>query len=292
MRGRWRSVVAAGSLLLAGCSAAVPVPSTSTGPGTGSAAPPDLHAIAAEIRQDRASWGPRVVQVHVTYAGDGPLEVTGAALTTAGVAGTSASGPVTKLVPPGGYRDVDVPLGPPVCDGPTVGVAHVDLTVLDGSTPTRVGVTPTDPNGHLARIHDEDCAAAAFAAGADVRFTGFDLVRRDGGVVGEITLAVDPVPGGPQVAVTRVDQTILLQPAGGATSWSPPELDPVTASATVTLEVRPGRCDPHAVAEDKRGTFFGLRTSVDGAAQPVFYLQLPEDLRGTAHDFIGVACQW
>lgn len=236
--------------------------------------------------------GPRVVQVHVTYDGADQLEVTGAALSTAGVAGTSVSGPVTKLVPPGGYRDVDVPLGPPVCDDSPPAEARVVLTVLDGAAPTEVTLTATDPNGHLARIHAEDCAAAAFAAGADARFTGFSLDRRDGSVVGLVTLEVDPVAGGPQVAVARIDQTILLQPAGEATSWSPPELDPVTGPTTVTLEVRPGRCDPHAVAEDKRGTFFGLRTVVGGVAQPVFYLQLPEDLRGTAHDFIGVACEW
>lgn len=291
MRGRWRAVVLAAVALLAGCTS--PGPATTTGAAAGaSASPPDLAAIAVEIRQDRASWGPRVVQVHVTYAGAEQLEVTGAALTTAGIAGTSVSGPVTKLVPPGGYRDVDVPLDTPVCDGSPASAATVTLTVLDGARSTQLTANATDPNGHLARIHDEDCAAAAFAAGADVRFTGFRLDHRDGAVVGLVTLEVDPVSGGPPVAVTRIDQTILLQPAGEATSWSPPELDPVTASTTVTLEVRPGRCDPHAVAEDKRGTFFGLRTAVDGAPQPVFYLQLPQDLRGTAHDFIGVACGW
>jgi len=76
------------------------------------------------------------------------------------------------------------------------------------------------------------------------------------------------------------------------TSWAFAELAPVTAPVTVTLEGRPGRCDPHAVAEDKRGTFLGLRTHVDGVAQHVFYVQLPVESRAALKEYVGEACGW
>ena len=58
------------------------------------------------------------------------------------------------------------------------------------------------------------------------------------------------------------------------------------------LPVVPSRCDPHAVAEDKRGTFFGVRARVDGVEQPVFYVPASDALRGAVYDLVAESCGW
>ncbi|MCV2394657.1 hypothetical protein OEB99_10090 [Actinotalea sp. M2MS4P-6] len=292
-------------LSLAGCTATGAPPSAGASPSPGSASAgevgPDLTAVGVEIRQDRASWGPRVVQVHVTYDGPGALEVLDASLSTSVIVGPAVSDPAKpKTVPSGSYRDVDVPLGAPVCSPASAETpatdtsvpAEVTLTVATPDGPQDVVANPTDPNSHLERIHAEDCAAQAFDAAATVRFDNYRTTEHGDQLIGLVDLVVDPVVGGPAVSIDQIDQSILFQPEAAATAWIFPDLEPVRAATTVTLEFRPGRCDPHAVADDKRGTFFGLRTTVGGEPQHVFYLQLPESIRAQAKAYIGDACGW
>ena len=61
---------------------------------------------------------------------------------------------------------------------------------------------------------------------------------------------------------------------------------------TTVLEFLPGRCDPHAVAEDKRGTFLPVHVVIDGEELPVVHLAAPEALRGRLYDHIAAACGW
>ena len=184
-------------------------------------------------------------------------------------------------------RDLSVALGEPDCASPTSGPASVELDLVDdtGRTSTLV-VAPDDPQGHLARIHGEDCAAAAVAAGATLALDdAITTAPVDGRLAATITLGVTPVAGGPTVVITQVDGTVLLAPVGGATSW------PVDAGQTrIPLQVVPSRCDAHAVAEDKRGTFFGVHATVDGVPQPVFYVASSDELRGALHEFVGESC--
>jgi hypothetical protein len=67
---------------------------------------------------------------------------------------------------------------------------------------------------------------------------------------------------------------------------------PVIAPTALALEFTAARCDPHAVAEDKRGTFVGAHTTVDGVVQPVDYLAVPDAVVGQVHDFVAAACGW
>ena len=149
-------------------------------------------------------------------------------------------------------------------------------------------VEPADPQGHLARIHGEDCAAVAVARGATLTLADTITTKDVGGtLVANVELDVAPVAGGPRVEVTQVDRTILFAPAGGAMSW------PVDARHVRRRRAHgpagpafAGRCDLHAVADDKRGTFFGVHARVDGVEQPVFYLPSSEALRSALFTFI------
>ncbi len=252
-----------------------------------------LAGVAVEIRQGRARWGDREVQLRVRNEGSTPVTVRSAALTVPTVAGSATSDPSwTRAVPAGRYRDASVPLGAPVCDraGPASGRVTLDLADDAGRT-ARVTRPAADPQGHLERIHGEDCAAEAVGRGLRMEPLGpLEVEDRAGELVAVVRLALTPVPGGPAVTVDRVDGTVLLAPLDGS-AWAGPA-GPVTAATTLTLPGRATRCDPHAVAEDKRGSFLGVHATVDGVEQHVFYLWLGAERRGQLHRYIGRACGW
>lgn len=286
MSGRWRVVtVAAAALALAGCTSGEP-----TGTATTPVPPDVLAGISVEVRQGRSTWADRVVQVRVTNAGPGDVSVTGVRLTTPGVEGVAATDK-GRVLKSGVDRDFSVALGDPVCDDVGAGPARAEVDVTDGAGGrSTVVAEPTDPQGHLARIHGEDCAAAAVAAGAALTLADtITTTDVDGTLVAGVVLEVEPVAGGPRVEVTQVDRTVLFAPPGGAVSW-PVALDTAGGEAAVTLPATAGRCDLHAVADDKRGTFFGVHARVDGVEQPVFYLASSEELRSALFSFIRTAC--
>ena len=285
MAGRWRvAAVTVVALVVAGCTTGEPAP-------TATPIPTDVLAgISVEIRQGRSTWAQRVVQVRVTNAGPGDVSVTGVRLTTPDVEGVAATDK-GRILRAGVDRDFSVALGDPVCDDGASGAARaeVDLTDDAGGRSTIVA-EPTDPQGHLARIHGEDCAGVAVAQGATLALA--DAITTsdvDGTLVANVRLEVEPVAGGPRVEVTQVDRTVLFAPPGGAVTW-PVTVDTAGGAGAVILPTIAGRCDLHAVADDKRGTFFGVHTRVDGVEQPVFYLPSSEALRTALFAFIRTAC--
>jgi len=163
----------------------------------------------------------------------------------------------------------------------------------------RSTVTPADPRGHLARIHGEDCAAAAVAAGGAITVAEpLDLVATTDGQVGVLEIRFDPRPGGPEVTITEVSRTVLTTPRdlpGSAPAteggWLPVDLG-TRGARTATLAFVPARCDRHAVADDKRGTVFAVRTIVDGAPQEVVYVAASDAVRGEVFRFIAQTCGW
>ncbi len=276
------------ALALAGCSVGGPAQPTPTPKPTSSEVPADVLAgISVEIRQGRSTWAQRVVQVRVTNAGPGDLSVTGVRLAVPGVEGVAATDK-GRILRAGVDRDFSVALGDPECDDAGAGRASAEVDLVDdaGRRSTLVA-EPADPQGHLARIHGEDCAGVAVAEGATLTLADTLTTSDVGGtLLANVTLEVEPVAGGPRVEVTQVDRTILFAPPGGAVSW-PVALD---GAGAVTLPAVAGRCDLHAVADDKRGTFFGVHTRVDGVEQPVFYLPSSEALRSALFSFIRTAC--
>lgn len=271
-------------LALAGCDGSTPAAATTPLPAD------VLAGISVEVRQGRSTWADRVVQVRVTNAGPGDVSVTGVRLTTPDVEGVAATDK-GRILRAGVDRDFSVALGDPVCDDPGSGRATVEVDVTDDAgRRSTVVAEPTDPQGHLARIHGEDCAAVAVAEGATLTLAdSFTTTDVDGTLAAQVLLAVERVPDGPRVEVTQVDRTVLFAPPGGAVSW-PVAIDTAGGDGEVLLPAVAGRCDLHAVADDKRGTFFGVHARVDGVDQPVFYLASSEALRSALFTFIRTAC--
>jgi len=158
-------------------------------------------------------------------------------------------------------------------------------------------VTVTDPYGHLARAWGEDCARLGAEAAVALSI-GTDVVagEADGIATGTVSLTVTPVaPAGttPDVVVTGIRGSQLLAPFGGAVGWSDPALAaPAPGGSVVPLPFTAVRCDRHAIAEDKRGTYLGVETARDGVAQPLFYVRLPETTRSNLILWYAGACGW
>lgn len=279
---------------VAACGSAGAPPAVTS--GAASAGPPGplpaSVAFEVEVAQARTDRVARVVELQVRNTGPVDVTVVRARLTGAFVAGESQAG---REVGADRMRRLRVPLGAPSC-GPDVGDdprarVELDVTTADGRAGT-VTVTPTDETDDLRRIHGEDCAAAAVAAGLRVSLAD-DLVVRDvgGTSVADVTLLVEPVPGGPHVRIVSVRATTLLRPSGSTGQWlvdvdsgAPP------ADGRVVLPTVPARCDLHAVAEDKRGTVLALQAVVGGVEQPLFHVAASDTLRGALYAYVLAEC--
>ncbi|MBO3094552.1 hypothetical protein [Cellulomonas dongxiuzhuiae] len=290
-------LVVVGVLALAACgvggppptaagSSSVPTSLTSRGPL------PSSVTFDVEVAQARSDRVARVVELQVRNTGPVDVSIARARLTSAFVSGESEEG---RDVDASRMRRVRVALGAAVC-GPAAGDdprarVELDVTTADGRTGT-VTVTPTDETDDLRRIHGEDCAAAAVAAGLRVTLADGLAVRDvDGTSVADVTLLVEPVPGGPRVRIVAVQSTTLLRPLGSTGQWvvdvdsAVPPPDGRLVLATV-----PARCDLHAIAEDKRGTVLGVQAVVDDVEQPLFYVAASDALRGALYDYVTTAC--
>lgn len=318
-RGRAVTVVVLTSLIGAAavaCTAGGAPSSPTPGP-----VPDDVVArLGVEVAQGREQYAAREVRLEVTNGSDETLTLLSGALHADGF---GPSRPTkegrTLALRPGTTRAVYVGLGEPLCTGspgaaspgsarpgpgrsdaasaPPSATITLALGEGDGAGPaTDVVVDEVgDPVGHLARNHEADCAEAAVAAGA--RLTVDDEVSvetRDGELTALVTLRVEPVDGGPEVTLDRVAGTTLMSnpdPAGGASGWTGPDLARQRSGAVV-LAVVPARCDVHAVAEDKRGTFLPVSASVDGAPQRTVYVPMPDTARSAFYDFVADHCAW
>lgn len=260
-----------------------------------------LEGLSVALSQSRSDWADRIVQVDVTDDASSAVDVAEVTLTASSFSGL-AVGERGRTVRPGTTRSVSVALGAPVCaaaptEAPEDVLPSVSLLVRDEQgRESRLTLVPQDPRGHLARIQGEDCAAAAVARGAELTVDdALDVREREGRLVASLTVRLRPVPGGPPVQVVQIDGTVLLAPPDGP-AWSLPGLTADAGGAaderTAVLEFEPARCDAHAVAEDKRGTFLGVHATVDGEPVPVFYLPVTAQVRGQIHEYIGRACGW
>lgn len=157
----------------------------------------------------------------------------------------------------------------------------------------------TDPFGVLVRNNTEQCLARDAGAVAkialepeltvsgDARWAVLRLSIRpslrttpaqQGGGSGAGWLVIERIDGTPLLAEDRARPwpLNLAIEAGGP-------------AQVIELGIRPARCDPHAVAEDKVGTVIPLRVAV-GARTGILKIAADRELRGRILDFVTAAC--
>jgi len=298
-----RLVAAAGIvatvLLLAACAPAGP-PATETASPTASTPGPGVEATPAppvvvdglglQILQNRPDYGNRMLQLSVTNDGDAAVTVTAATFRSPQFAAPSEWSKPTEI-PAGLTRHLPVQLGTAICPAPAT-TATLSVTVVDSSGATRtVTGEPSDPFGVLERIAGEDCLDDAVAAVADLHLTDTLEVAGNGAdAVAHLTVVADPSNGTGELNLDAARSTILLAPPDGDT-W-PLDRTVVGGGApeTFTLDAVPARCDPHAIAEDKRGTYIPVALAVEGGAAGTVYLRSSDALRLAIYDYIAAAC--
>jgi hypothetical protein len=275
-------------LALAGCgsagSASGPSPDGPSVTGTAVASPaaaePDLTAEVVQYRRDAQR---DVVQVKVTNHGDVPVQVDRVELAT-----TTFVAPVAEdkdsLVGPGLSVDLTVPLGEAACDADegaaTDPADHTATLVVDGTDLT----LPVD-DVVLQEVRSQRCALAA--VGEVVTFA-WEPVWSDGGVV-----RGEPALVGTLVATPAGDGTSVVSVSGATTLFTIAEPvqatledDPVDLAVLTTVT----RCDPHSVAEDKKGYLFPVAVQVPGSEPVLVEVAVPVPERVALQDLIERTC--
>lgn len=194
----------------------------------GCARPPD---VAVSLYQTRSDTPVNKIEMQVRNNTNAPLTVQKAQL----VSTQLSAFPVWETpveIPPGSAVDLKVALPPPLCTGQVSD--EVVLTIED----RRVTVAATDTLGQLAKYRAAACFRQEAQTLGGVRITGLD---------GDVLRFATDLEIGP------IRSTTLFIP---------------TRQTADSVTLTPNRCDAHALAEDKQGTYFPVPVTLpDGRTQ-------------------------
>ncbi|MFC8039304.1 hypothetical protein ACFUOZ_08105 [Paenarthrobacter sp. NPDC057355] len=259
-----------------------------TQPSSGSSDAP----ITVEINQSRDQYGKQAIQIQFTNTTDNPLTVTGARLRSPLFDGDilwQRSGNGLEL-PPRQPKSVPAALPAASCGAPQTGSNQATLQfIAPGKEATEEVTDAADPFGVLARNSAELCIAAQAAAVATMALDPELKVAADGRTA-VVRLIITPAPQSREIqsfTIESIDETTLL--AQSPTDPWPTDVTVGSTKQELALTIRPARCDPHAVAEDKVGTLLPLRVKV-GGSEGLVKVAASTDLRGRIHDFVTAAC--
>ena len=256
--------------------------------------------VTAEINQLRDNYSRQIIAVPLTNNTAGPLTVLSAGVASPLYSGTIEWQPAPSGIelPPGQTKILPAQLRAPEC-GIRTAPANKGPTVelrLAGSGDTATAVPATDPYGVLDRNNAEMCLAQAAAAVAGLRLEPELEVAADARSA-VLTLAITPrsTPGTVNpgstgtLTINRIDGTTLLEEDQSAPWPRSVSVRAGGASQQFRLGIRPARCDPHAIADDKVGTLLPLRVSA-GGRDGVLKVDAGSLLRGRIYEFITTAC--
>ncbi|TFV94831.1 hypothetical protein [Orlajensenia leifsoniae] len=285
--------VAAGASL-AGCSGAGPTPSAAA-----SAAAVSSFSVEAAVVQGRTDYTRGVFSMAITNTGAEPLTILDAVYSSPRFAEAAerTGDPVTLV---SGQRiDLRAPIPPLACDAAaadgTGEIGTIDLTVTDGSpdaAPTELSLVPTDPNETVDRLLREGCLV--HDVDAVVTVAPPPALRVEGtGAEGQafIDLTFTPTGADGSATFTGVRSTTLMSPADGADGWPLGfTVDAASGVRDVTLPMRPTRCDPHALADDKVGTVLVIDATTSTGREGRYLLPLPPAVKAQVYEYITVVC--
>lgn len=274
------------TVLLAACTGS-PAPS----PAPASPEPSSLpQGVQVEIYQTRFDYAERVLEIRIANESDEDLDIVSASFESPRFA-TAATYRSSVVIDAGRTTDLRVKLPAVACDNDEDALDTVVLSWRDGDGVTTASVEPDDPAGVVDRIVGEDCLVEA--VDDVVAITPATELRVDGaGATSvawvDLTLAPTGRPGG--VTIDQVGATVLLASASGLDWPVGVTLTDTDPPRTVSLDLRPTRCDPHAIAEDKRGTIFPLTVSTARGLSGTYDVAVNDALRGQIYAWITAHC--
>ncbi|MCP2372385.1 hypothetical protein BJ978_003061 [Agromyces terreus] len=208
-----------------------------------------------------------------------------------------------RTIPAGRSVQYRVDLTPARCDGDP-GPAEVTLTVVatgddEAGAAPEAGAAATgtieadDPYDTLPRLQNSGCLTAAVERVAS--FTLADRLRSTGSGVDRrafLDIEVEPTgDGDASVDLSEVLGTTLLSAEDGL-NWSTTtaHIEASDAPTTISLPVRPARCDPHAGAEDKRGTILPLVITTSEGWSGQYEVRAPASLKADLFAYFTERC--
>jgi hypothetical protein len=263
-----------------------------------------------EVNQSRDQYGKQAIQILLTNVSGRPLTVAAAQLASplfrGGILWEPTGGGLE--LPPGQPKSLPARLPAPACGGgqstsqqatpprstPQQPVATVRYSEAGQAGVREVAPLAVDPFGVLERNNMELCLAAEAAAVADIVLDRRLEVAPDSRTA-VVRLVITPKetdgagPGVGPLTIASIDGTTLIaEPAEGPWPRNV-RIVPGAPRTELRLRIRPARCDPHAIAEDKVGTLLPLQVSV-GGREGQLKIAAGTALRGLIYDFVTSAC--
>lgn len=304
-RGCTALATVAALISLAAATSCSPGTAGPPGPGATSSAAPE--PVSAEINQLRDNYSRQIIAIQLTNNTPDQLTVLGAelasALFAAPISWQTPAGGIE--LPPGQAKILPAQLPAPDCGknpapSPVAATVTLRFAGAPGTAPAATGpavtVHATDPYGVLSRNNTEMCLAAAAATVAAIRLAPELEVSADArtAVVRLIVAprltpgAVNPGSAG-TLTIDRIDGTTLVEEDPAAPWPRSVTVKSDGPSEELRLVIRPARCDPHAIAEDKVGTLLPLHVQT-GGLEGVLKIDAGPLLRGRIYDFVSTVC--
>ena len=260
-------------------------------------APAELPSgVHVSVFQNRLDYASRQLEIKVINDSQSPVTINAARYESNRFA-TAALWNRPQTVPASGARDLRVQLNDPVCDEREPNdLVILDFTLADGTVGSSA-VVPLDEIGRLDAITAEDCLGVAVSERAAI--SGPDRLVWQPGQRAPALLALTVVPeSGPgSLTVHSARGTVLLALAdkqGRPVDQLTIDLTVDSESSPVIVElfVVPTRCDVHAIAEDKRGTFFPLDVSTTTGPAGRIFIAMSDDVRAELYEFYADYCDF
>jgi hypothetical protein len=255
---------------------------------TESLPPPD--GLTVSIKQGRLDVVAGRLVVRFENTGDVPVTITGFDVRTPTFARQlERSEPVSLDA-----RDaVDVRLDLPASDcAAEPGKVLVALEHRSAAGSGSGELVADDPFDTVARVNAADCLAESVAEVAAIvmpehlRSTGTGAERR-----AFIDVEILPEASGEtSMRIERVYGTTLLNAEGGIDWTLGTDVAAGDPPFTLSLPVRPARCDAHAIADDKRGTILPFEVSASDGRSGRLDVPAPDGLKAELYAYYGERC--
>lgn len=170
--------------------------------------------------------------------------------------------------------------------------ASVRLIYRHGTSADRESASGADdPYDAIRLLLDRDCARRTLAEAASLSVGQPTVTGTRTRSVLHLPLTLTPTGERTDVGFGGFESTPLFRQA----PESPTAVDmPVgrgDAQQTIVMSIVPAGCDPHALAEDKVGTLFGMRVVAAGLPEDTsFYLPLDKSQRTAMFDYLRQRC--
>ena len=173
--------------------------------------------------------------------------------------------------------------------------ADVVLTYRrDGGPLLRSSTVAEDRYHQVSLLMDRDCAQGTLDEAATLTTGEARLVGTGRNTIFELPVRLQPTGDRDDVAFGGFTDTVLFANVEGSAASGllrPRPLTSESGEVDVLLRVAPARCDPHALAEDKVGTLFGVVVRAPGLpANATFYLPISDDARALLRSSFGPHC--